>query len=175
MAKVRNNPVIRGISGAVGRMVFRQMPDGSTYLSGKPDFSKRKFSQKQKDHQMRVKEAAAYARDAAKRHPIYAELAKGTGKSPYNFAFGDWFNPPVIHSIERAGQTIRIRASDDVMVTKVEVRILDDAGNLLAKGEASQAGADIWEFVTDITGKVIVKAWDLARNMVEENLEKVVY
>lgn len=169
MAKVRNNPVIQGVSGAIGGMVFRQMPDGSIYLSGKPDFSKRKFSQGQKDHQMRVKRAALYAKDAAKRNPIYAEFAKGTGKSPYNFAFGDWFNPPVIHSVVRSGQTLRIHASDDVMVTKVEVIISDDAGTVLAKGEAVSTGKDVWEFVTDISGTVMVKVWDLAGNVTEKN------
>lgn len=172
MAKVRNNVAVRGISGSIGGMVFRQMPDGSTTISQKPDFSKRKFSKGQKDHQARVKQAAEYARDAAKRYPIYAELAKGTGKSPYNFAFGDWFNPPVIHNIEKAGQTIRLQASDDVMVAKVEVRISDDAGNMLTKGQAIQTEADTWEFVTDAIGKATVKVWDLAGNITQEDLDQ---
>ncbi len=43
MAKVVRNPVVQGISGAVGNLVFRQMPDGSTYVSAKPDFSHRRI------------------------------------------------------------------------------------------------------------------------------------
>lgn len=70
MAKVQRNVVIQGISGAIGALVFRHMPDGSTYVSGKPDFSRRKFSQEQKNHQSRFRAAAAFAREAAKRHPI---------------------------------------------------------------------------------------------------------
>lgn len=151
-------------------MVFRQMPDGSTYLSSKPDFSRRKFSQAQKDHQMRVKQAAAYAREAAKRHPIYAELAKGTGKSPYNFAFGDWFNPPVIHKIEKIGQTVYIQASDDVKVTRVVVKVMNEAGETLAAGDATQTTGRGWEFVSDAAGKVVVKVWDLAGNVKEGSL-----
>lgn len=170
MAKVKNNPVIQGVSGAIGGMVFRQMPDGSITLSAKPDFSRRKFSKGQKDHQMRVKLAAAYAKEAAKRHPIYAELAKGTGKSPYNFAFGDWFNPPVIHKIEKTGQTFYIQASDDVMVTRVEVRVVNEAGETLAKGDATQTADRVWEFVSDAAGVVIVRAWDLAGNKTEKEM-----
>ena len=45
MAKVISNPVVRGISGEIGNLVFRQMPDGSTYVSGKPDFSQPKIQQ----------------------------------------------------------------------------------------------------------------------------------
>src|SRR5512138_1988561 len=101
MAKVRHNAVVRGISGAIGNIVFRQMPDGSTYVSGKQDFSGREFSQAQKDHQTRFRWASAYARQAARSQPIYAQMAKGTGKTPYNFAVADWWHAPVIHQIER--------------------------------------------------------------------------
>ena len=66
MAKVQNNVLVRGIKGSIGDVVFRVMPDGKTYVSGKPDFSSRKFSMGQKNHQSRFKEAAAYARQAAK-------------------------------------------------------------------------------------------------------------
>ena len=96
MAKVANNVLARGLSGAIGNAVFRQMPDGSTWVSAIPDFSHRKFSKGQKKHQSRFKEAAAYARSAAKKYPIYAELTKGTTKNAYNVALSDWFNPPVI-------------------------------------------------------------------------------
>ena len=43
MAKVVRNPVVQGISGGVGNLVFRQMPDGSTYVGAEPDFSHKKF------------------------------------------------------------------------------------------------------------------------------------
>ncbi len=82
MAKVRCNAAVRELSGAIGNMVFRQMPDGSTYVSSKQDFSGRKFSQKQKDHQDRFRWAAAHAREAAKSEPIYAQLAKEQGRVP---------------------------------------------------------------------------------------------
>ena len=165
MAKVEKNPLVRGISGSVGNMVFRQMPHGETWISGMPDFSRRKFSQKQKSHQSRFKEAAAYAREAAKTQPIYAQLAAGTVKSPYNWALSDWFNPPVIHSIERKDGRIRVEASDNVMVVKVRVTILDAQEKALEQGQAVQAEGNWWECVLSKDGKVVAEAWDLAGNV----------
>ena len=66
MAKVMNTVLVRRLSGVVGNAIFRQMPDGSTWVSASPDFSRRKFSKGQKSHQRRFKEAAAHARQAAK-------------------------------------------------------------------------------------------------------------
>jgi len=166
MAKVISNPIVRGISGSIGNMVFRQLPGGETWVSGKPDFSRRKFSQGQKSHQSRFKEATAYAREAAKRHPIYAQLATGTVKSPYNWALSDWFNPPVIHNIERKDGLIRVEASDNVMVAKVRVTILDADGKTLEQGDAVQvAGSEWWEYVSSKDGTIVAEAWDLAGNV----------
>lgn len=180
MAKVRNNPVVRGISGGIGHMVFRQMPDGSTYISGKQDFSKRKFSQGQKNHQSRFRQAVTYARQAAKSQPIYAQLAAGTVLSPYNIALSDWFNPPVIHKIEREEGRIRIWASDNVMVTKVQVMVLDEEGKVREKGEAIREkgirkegiGGDWWEYTPTAAGKVVVEARDLAGNSVRTEIKE---
>ena len=162
MAKVIRNPVMQGISGGVGNLVFRQMPDGSTYVSAKPNFSHRKFSEGQKEHQSRFQRAVAYA----KSQPIYGELAAGTIKSAYNFALSDWFNPPVIHCVERRDGLIRVEASDNVMVTKVVVTILNVDGNVIEKGEAVKVDERWWEYAAGMEGKVAVEAWDLAGNVV---------
>ena len=165
MAKVENNPTIRGIRGKIGNFVFRAMPDGSTYVSGVPNFDKRKFSQGQKDHQSRFKRAVAYARGAAKSQPIYAKLAEGTIMSAYNFALSDWFNPPVIHKIERVAGRIRVEASDNVMVTRVFVTVLDEDGKILEKGYAENVEKNLWEVDLGMDGKILAEAWDLAGNV----------
>jgi hypothetical protein len=36
MAKVRNNLLISGLSGSIGNLVIRQMPDGDTWVSKAP-------------------------------------------------------------------------------------------------------------------------------------------
>ena len=164
MAKVHKNVIVQGMSGSVGDLVFRQMPDGSTRVSMKPDFSHRKFSQGQKDHQSRFKQAAGYARDAAKMYPIYAELAKGTTKNAYNWALSDWFNPPVIHHIERVNGKIRVDARDNVLVTRMRITIVSAEGKVLEEGDATQIDKDWWEYASTVEGTIEVTAWDLAGN-----------
>ena len=112
----------------------------------------------------------AYAREAAKSQPIYGELAAGTIKSAYNFALSDWFNPPVIHCVERRDGLIRVEASDNVMVTRVVVTILDGDGNVIEKGEALKVDERWWEYAAGMEGKVAAEAWDLAGNVVREIL-----
>ena len=151
MAKVKSNMMVRGISGTLGRdFVVRTMRDGSTIVSAKPDFSNRKFSKGQLSHQSRFQEAVAYARHAAKTNPIYTELARGTMKTAYNIALSDWFNPPVIHGIQRQGELIQVEATDNVAVVKVLVSILDEEGKILEQGEAMQ-GKGLWWIYTITT------------------------
>lgn len=162
MAKVASNELMKALKGAIGGLVFRQMPDGSVVVSLRPDFSRRKFSKAQKDHQTRFQEASTYARFAARAQPIYAELAKGTLKTAYNIALSDWFNPPVIHQIEWSAGQIRVEARDDVLVTKVQVTMLDEAGQVLEKGDAIRCDGDWWEFPSKARGTMIIaEAWDL--------------
>jgi hypothetical protein len=88
-------------------------------------------------------------------------------KSSYNWALLDWFNPPVIHSIQRMGNLIRVEASDNVMVVKVQVTILDEEGKVLEQGQAVQAEANWWEYVSSKEGKMMANAWDLVGNEVK--------
>lgn len=168
MAKVSKNGIAQGWSGSIWKLVFRHMPDGSTRVSVKPDFSRRVFSQKQKDHQQKVKIAAAYAREASKTQPIYAELARGTTKNAYNIALSDWFHPPVVHNIERKKGRIRVMASDNVSVTKVQVRIIAEDGKILEEGQAVQVDPvrhpERWEYASNTEGTIEATAWDLADN-----------
>jgi hypothetical protein len=164
MAKInKKNSLLEGLSGSIGDLVFHQMPDGSTRVSKKPDFSERVFSQAQTDHQGRFKLASAFAKEA-QAWPVYIERARRKKKTAYNLAMADWFHPPVIHSIERDEGRVRVQASDDVQVTKVEVRILDNEGNTLEQGQAVQMDPLYWEYVASAEGTVEASAWDMAGN-----------
>jgi len=165
MAKVVMNELMKALSGQIGGLVFRQMPNGDVLVSMAPNFSRRKFSKGQKKHQQSFREAAAYARSAAKTQPIYAELAKGT-LTAYNIAVSDWFNPPVIHKVQQKDGRILIEASDNVMVTKVVVTVRDDQGAVLEKGEATRGEGNWWEYIPKtIRNTITTEAWDLARNV----------
>ncbi|MBE0670569.1 MAG: hypothetical protein IH588_08280 [Anaerolineales bacterium] len=198
MAKVRSNVLVRGLSGKLGdQVVFRNLRDGSTVVCVPPDFSKRKLSKDQKTHHAKFKEAAAYARDAAKSQPIYAELAIGTTKNAYNIALSDWFHAPRIQRVElteggpstslrstqdsaslRSAQdstslTIRVYATDNVKVAGVKVILRSEAGLVLEQGEALPAEEAWWSYTpqTVLEGKlkVEIRASDLAGNVTTIN------
>jgi len=162
MAKVTINKLLEALSGAIGGLVFRQRPDGTIILSGAPRHNKRMTTQKQKAHRERFRQAARHARRLACEHPIYAELAKGTWKSPYNFALSDWWHPPVIHRIEQREGRILVEATDNIMVAKVHVTILDEEGKIAEMGDAIRQEGNWWEFAAHTEGKTIkAEAWDL--------------
>jgi hypothetical protein len=117
-----------------------------------------------------MREAAAYGREA-QYHAVYVALAENSTLTGYNWAFGDRMKPPVIHKIARAEGLVRVRASDNVGVVRVEVQVLDEKGAVQARGEAVQTSKEVWEFGTEQAGKVVVQVWDLARNVVEGSLE----
>ena len=170
MAKVKFSQLIETIRGRIKNLVIRQRPDGTFILSGKPRYKKGKGSPAQKAHRRHVKQIGPFASYLAKTHPIYAQLAaedvaRGKWMSAYNFAFADCLKPPIIHRIERTEGCIRVEASDNIMVTEVEVTILDEAGKLLEIGDAIQAEGDWWEYVPHAEGKgILAKAFDLPGN-----------
>ena len=84
-------------------------------------------------------------------------------------ALSDWFNPPVIHKLEREEGRIRIWASDNVEVASVQVMMLDDEGKIVEKEEVLRGEGDWWEYVPRVEGKVVLaEARDLAGNVVRE-------
>ncbi|MDX1411673.1 MAG: hypothetical protein R3351_05920, partial [Nitrospirales bacterium] len=140
MAKIRSNVILQGLSGKLGdQLMLRRLRDGRTIVCVKPDFSNRKLSREQKAHHAKFKQAAAYAREAAKQNPIYAQLAEGTMKNAYNIALSDWFHPPVVHQVKVSDGMIRVEASDNVQVTAIKVTILNLERDVLEAGEASPA------------------------------------
>lgn len=175
MTKVLFHGSIAGFRGKIGNMIFRQLPDGSTVVTeAPPEKSRRqkkraklKRSAAQRAHNSRFQQAIAYAKEAAKVQPVYAELAAlAPMKTAYNFAVSDFYHPPVIHRIERREGFIRVEASDNIMVTRVQVTVLDEQGAVLEKGEATRAEDNWWEFPSHVEGKkIIAEAWDLPKNV----------
>jgi len=172
MAKVKNNLLTEGLSGKINkRLVFRQMRNGTTVLCTAPDFSDRVFSEKQLATQNRFRRASAYAKVAAKTQPLYAELAQRSHQPAYNLALSDWFRAPVIHEVTRLADRVRVRASDNVLVTKVLVTFLDEQGQILEQGEAALIKDAWWEYASGTQGNVTAEAWDLAGNATKYEIQ----
>jgi hypothetical protein len=180
MTKVLFHGSIKGFRGRIGNLIFRQLPDGSTVVTQAPPKknsrqkkrAKLKRSAHQQAHNSRFQEASAYAKQAAKVHAVYADLAAVTPmKTAYNFALSDWWHAPVIHRIQRRKGCIRVEASDNIMVARVRVTILDEQGAVLEKGEATRTKGNWWKFPSHAAGtKIVAEAWDLAKNKAQLTL-----
>ena len=173
MAKVKKNIIMSGLSGSLGPDHYaRVTKDGRTIISRKPDFGNRQFSEAQLNSQNRTKQAAAYAKAAHKEYPIYAQKAAGTSKNAYNIAFRDWRRPPVIRSMNlNPDRKVRVSAQDDVMVTKVTVTILDEAGQHLEQGEAELTLGVWWDYRAENHGRIQVEVWDMAGNVTRREFD----
>jgi hypothetical protein len=174
MTKATLNALFSGLSGSLDKDHYvRQTKDGRTIISKKPDFSNRQFSEGQLDVQSGMKAAAAYAKVASKDNPIYAKVAEGTAKNAYNVAIGDWFNAPVIRSMDLClDGLIRVSATDDVQVTKVIITILDQEGKSLEQGEAELTLGAWWDYKAVNRGRIQVEAWDMAGNVTRREFEE---
>ena len=174
MAKVILNGPATGFRGKIGNLIFRQMPNGTIVVSSAPPKltgrhkkrAKLKRSPKQKAHNSHFQDGVWYAK-AAQTQPVYAELAAVRPmNTAYSLALGDYLKPPVIHRIERDEGCIRVEASDNIRVTRVQVTVLGQDGGVLEKGEAVRGDGDWWEYASRAAGKtVIAEAWDLPGNL----------
>jgi hypothetical protein len=181
MTRVILNGTVQGLRGKIGNLIFRQLPDGTTVMteaqpkknSRQKKRAKLKRSAAQQAHNSRFQDAAFYAHAAAKTEPVYAELAAVTPMwTAYNHALHDWFHPPQIGCLAQEDGYVLVEASDDGLVTKVKVTILDGEGCALEAGKAVRGEGDWWEFASQAQGKmVIAEVWDLPGNVTKLALE----
>ena len=164
MAKVRTNIFVRGLQGDLGGQFYVAVSkvSGRTSVSARDDAEReREYSPAQLAQQEAFREACAYAK-AMRGEQIYITKADGTGKSPYNIAMADWFHRPSFREVDltawKAGEPgfIRVKASDDVQVVSVSVRISDQDGFTLEEGQATNVSGWLWEYPTtgELTGKL---------------------
>jgi hypothetical protein len=94
MAKVTLSPLITGIKGRLGDMVFRVSQSGETFVTRSPDMSAVVWSPAQQDHRQRFKAAIAYAK-AAMADPdvraVYESQAAEKNKRSFQLAVSDYF------------------------------------------------------------------------------------
>jgi hypothetical protein len=156
MAEVEYNPAVKGFRGKIKELLFKRVW-GKETVSASPDFSDRVLTEKQKAQNERVKAANRYGKALGPEdRAFYEARAKLENKPLYAVIVRDWFHRPCVEEIEvssysgQAGQTIRIRATDDTEVKTVEVGVRDKTGQLLESGQAKRIHADktLWEYTT---------------------------
>ena len=176
MAKNRSNLITQGLTGTLGpSLAFRSLADGRTILCTRPDFSRRHLSPAQELHHRRFRQAATYARAAARSQPAYAQQAALTPlRNAYNLALADWFHPPVIHTLERLVGRIFVRASDDFLVAGLTVTVFAPAGDLLETGQARSLDGCLWEYAPaaplEPGCRILAEARDLPGNLASAEL-----
>jgi hypothetical protein len=94
MAKVRLAAVIERIGGKVGREAMLRWQHGRQTLCKVPDMSNVKWSEAQKAHRLKFREAVGYARSAMADPRVsakYEEDAARKGMRPFDLAVSDYF------------------------------------------------------------------------------------
>lgn len=145
MAKSKDNVVMQGASGTIGRMlVFRQRA-GQTIIARRPVMKEgRVYTAKQIEVRERFADAAYYAKSAIQDEDLkaaYESVAK-PGQSAYNIAFRDYLKEPVVNRVfmenyqGAVGDVIGFRIVDVLEVKSVHVEIKDPDGNLIEEGAA---------------------------------------
>lgn len=180
MARSKNNPILKGLSGRIGNtVVIKNLADGSQVVSNMP-LKRKHHSVLQEQHLDRFQGAKSYAKRIGKKpelKELYERRALGTTRNWHNLAVGDCMNAPEIKEIHvenymgEPGEIIRVRVTDDFKVASVEVTITDGQNQEIEKGLAQPRGKrGLWRFFTTIRnlqpkGTVIrVVAMDLAKN-----------
>jgi hypothetical protein len=168
------HPMFEEVSGAMGRMVYRQAY-GKTVISRKPVVNEEDLTVAQQENQARFTKAAAYGKKAMAdedARPLYDAAAKERKMPVFAVAMADFFNAPTIHTVNvfgysgNVGDTITILAGDDFGVAKVHVMISNPDGDPIENGEAveSGAGSGEWIYTATVQGQPIVKVQAVAQD-----------
>jgi hypothetical protein len=143
MAESKNNYVMFGMSGKLGKLLIFRQRGGKTFATAIPTRSNA-FTEEQLAIQSKFKEAASWARGILKNpedRKFYNSQATGD-QSAFNMAIADWFTDPEIKAIDTidytgvTGSVIKIGVVDIIKVQSVKVSITTASGILLEEGSA---------------------------------------
>jgi hypothetical protein len=144
MAKVKLNPALEAIQGKVGDLVFKRW-EGAEIVSRMPNRTGIVPTANQKEQMEKFRLAALYGK-AVMTDPdtrtIYEDAGDRKGVPAFALCVADFLNAPVVDEIDLAGytgktgDTIQIRASDDIEVAGVTVAISAQGGAVLEEGAA---------------------------------------
>ncbi len=149
---------IAGLSGRIGNLVFRMSADGITYAQQAAAGKKSPASAAQQQQQTAFKAAVAYGREqqrSAEGRAYYQPYVQPARfGSVYSVALSDFTKAPQVLAVEadgyrgQAGTSLRVRAHKPCGIVAVEVRVLDEAGQVLEHGEATHEAGDWWTYAT---------------------------
>jgi hypothetical protein len=174
MAKIKDNYVMTGVSGAVGELLIFRVRGGKTFIAKFPKPSSVPPTVKLKSVRSNFASCIAYGKRAMKdpaTKALYRAAAKG-GQTAFNKATSDALNPPKVNDIkvDIEKNMILIDATDDFMVTGVSVTIHDALENLLEEGNAAKQENEMeWIYsmnnsILPANSKITAIAVDMPKN-----------
>jgi hypothetical protein len=151
MENIDRNQSARQWRGAFGReSVTHQTGSGKSITTSKPLFDDSlAYTEAGTMQQAAVRDAGTYA-SFAQTQDLYLRNAEEAGTTAYALAVADWLGAPKVLEIDvdgwtgDAGETIRVKARDNVGVARVVIVIRDPRGEVLEWGEALQSEESLW-------------------------------
>lgn len=170
MAKLRLNPVLDPIRGAIGGLVFKVL-NGQPIVGRTPDRTGIVPSPAQLATLARFKAAAAYGSEAYRdpvRKQMYVDAAHARGRgNGFALAMRDFLSLPEVTEIDLAdyhghvGDPIRVTATDDFKLVSVKVTLKNALGAVLEQGLATNDGT-VWVYhattVAPVDQNVLIEA-----------------
>lgn len=157
MANIHRNIPIHGLIDILGDgSETCRTCSGKTILVDEAAFREGgEFTKVKETLQDAFRKATTYA-TFARRQEVYINKARDKAVTAYSVAISDWFGVPSVLLINldawtgKPGQTIRVKAKDNVRVAGVTVEIRDAEGKILETGEAttSKPGGTWWKYTT---------------------------
>lgn len=157
MANIYRNIFIRELTELLGeRSANIRTRSGKTILAANPiRDDQHEDGETEETPQDALRKATTHA-NFAHTQEAYVNKARKSEVTAYTIAMTDWFEAPEVLEINvdawtgKPGQTIRVKARDNVMVAGVTVIIRDMDDNVLEMGEAlqSQSGNTWWHYTT---------------------------
>jgi len=182
MSKIQNNPLLKGASGMLGKVVVYREVRGRVIMSNRPKKRSGPITPEQENFRSRFLRAVQYARKQLESAVTKAEYQTGITESKFSaylVALTDYLKAPVVNEVDASrysgtvGDIIAIRATDDFKVVLLQVSIIGPAGNLLEFGDAilQPETFDDWRYAATVANatlegsKIIVTARDKPGNV----------
>lgn len=161
MAKSKDNIVMQGASGRIGRnLVFRQRGD-QTIIAKTPRIpTDRVMTAKQVVVQNKFYDATQYAKSVMLDDDLKAMYKKkaNVNQSAYNVAFKDYFVNPELRRVDdrayegEVGDVISFQVKDVFMLQSLNVEILDAQDAIIESGAAvlKDKSDSVWLYVATV-------------------------
>jgi hypothetical protein len=136
MAYASENVIDRMVHGKFGKMCIFRVRNNKTFMYPYPNYREVRWSALQKANRKRFRDAMIWARQTledAEKRKFYQKKAKN-GQSVWNAAVADYMKRPQIDLIDageyrgRKGQTIRVTAHDNYLITTIMITIINALG-----------------------------------------------